>query len=216
MVAGSAARVAVEVDCDARVLQEADAGVYGDLLLEVGRRRATLPIVGVMAFAERARHLERRIWALTRSRRTPSRRSLAVAVAMGVVAVGVACAAPVPDRPTQGTAVIAQRTFGSSQEQQRLVRIDPKDTASYLIFGPEAVAAVARCRVCRPADRKSLLVLGAVNSRLDWIRQARPITKRSGTCCRIRSQAARHTRTWRVGRLLLTVGHGGKAHGGVG
>src|SRR5687768_3394462 len=54
-------RVAVELDCDARVLQNADARSYGDLLLEVARPRSGPNLLGATAFAERATQLERRI-----------------------------------------------------------------------------------------------------------------------------------------------------------
>ena len=61
-------RVAVELDCDARVLRDADARSYGDLLLEVARPRRRLALMGATAFAERASQLERRIRAIGRRR----------------------------------------------------------------------------------------------------------------------------------------------------
>lgn len=58
-------RLAVEMDCDARVLRRApDPRRYGRLLLEVGRRRST-PL-GVLALSEPVTFLERRIRAFTR------------------------------------------------------------------------------------------------------------------------------------------------------
>ena len=46
-------RVAVELDCDARVLRSGDVRFYGDLLLDVARPRQAR-LIGVTAFAERA------------------------------------------------------------------------------------------------------------------------------------------------------------------
>src|SRR5439155_191403 len=54
-------RLAVEMDCDARVLtREGDAPAYGELLLRVGQRRARLPL-GAPALSEPASFLGRRI-----------------------------------------------------------------------------------------------------------------------------------------------------------
>ncbi|HKJ93717.1 MAG TPA: M56 family metallopeptidase, partial [Longimicrobiales bacterium] len=54
-------RLAIELDCDARVLRrETDARTYGTLLLEVGRRRSGLRYAAV-GMAESASMLERRI-----------------------------------------------------------------------------------------------------------------------------------------------------------
>jgi beta-lactamase regulating signal transducer with metallopeptidase domain len=93
-------RVAVEMDCDARVLRDADARSYGDLLLEVARPRHAF--VGAMAFAERAMQLERRIRVMSRHRVRTSRVARVLAVALGLVAVSAAWVAPrppVPDKP---------------------------------------------------------------------------------------------------------------------
>jgi beta-lactamase regulating signal transducer with metallopeptidase domain len=65
--------MAVELDCDARVLRDADARSYGDLLLEVARPRPWPRLIGATAFAERAEQLERRIRAITRRRMRASR-----------------------------------------------------------------------------------------------------------------------------------------------
>jgi TonB family protein len=53
-------RLAIELDCDSRVLaREPDARAYGTLLLEVGRRRSLSPLVA--SFAEPRAFLHRRI-----------------------------------------------------------------------------------------------------------------------------------------------------------
>src|SRR6266446_2657425 len=54
-------RLAVEMDCDARVLaQGPSAPAYGELLLRVGKRRST-QLLGAAAFGEPASFLESRI-----------------------------------------------------------------------------------------------------------------------------------------------------------
>jgi hypothetical protein len=93
-------RVAVELDCDARVLREADARSYGDLLLEVARPRTGPRLTGATAFAERATQLERRIRVLSRHRVRTSRWARAVATAIALVAITAAWIAPRPPVPT--------------------------------------------------------------------------------------------------------------------
>ncbi|MGH2901782.1 MAG: M56 family metallopeptidase, partial [Solirubrobacteraceae bacterium] len=94
-------RVAVELDCDARVLQNADARSYGDLLLEVARPRRSLGMLGATAFAERATQLERRIRVLSRHRERTSAAARLGAAVVGLVAVTAAWAAPRPAVPTR-------------------------------------------------------------------------------------------------------------------
>jgi beta-lactamase regulating signal transducer with metallopeptidase domain len=92
-------RVAVELDCDTRVLRNADLRSYGDLLLDVAHAQRGPTLLGVTAFAERAVQLERRIHLLSRHRVRTSRKAGAVASFIGLLAVGVAWAAPVPTAP---------------------------------------------------------------------------------------------------------------------
>ena len=96
-------RVAVELDCDARVLRDADARSYGDLLLEVARPRRRLALMGATAFAERASQLERRIRAIGQRRGSASRRARLGAVAVGVVVVSAAWVAPRPPAPPRAS-----------------------------------------------------------------------------------------------------------------
>lgn len=91
--------MAVELDCDARVLRDTDARSYGDLLLEVARPRRGPRLVGAMAFAERAGQLERRIRAIARRRDQASRGARATAALIGMAAVTVAWVAPSPSGP---------------------------------------------------------------------------------------------------------------------
>lgn len=74
-------RLAVELDCDARVLEQApDARAYGGVLLEVGQRRSGLS--AAVAFAEPRRFLETRLRRLTAM---PAAHPVARVVAFGVL-----------------------------------------------------------------------------------------------------------------------------------
>jgi TonB family protein len=93
-------RLAVEIDCDTRVLaQGRSAPAYGELLLEVGRRRNT-HLLGAAALGEPASFLESRIRRMLAT--TPRWRWAGVAATI-LVAVGTivgACEAPRPLSPT--------------------------------------------------------------------------------------------------------------------
>ncbi|MGD8495848.1 MAG: M56 family metallopeptidase [Gemmatimonadales bacterium] len=88
-------RLAVELDCDGRVLRRGiDTSSYGRLLLEVGSRRSgRLPVV---ALAEPASHLERRIRAMIEAKPRHRWLHVSAAVAAGLAIVAVACESPVP------------------------------------------------------------------------------------------------------------------------
>jgi hypothetical protein len=92
-------RLAVEVDCDARVLRRrADVRAYGSVLLEVGRRTVHSRLAAA-AFAEPVSTLERRIRIMTAPR---ARRPLLRAAGFGMLAAvlaAAACAAPPPAGP---------------------------------------------------------------------------------------------------------------------
>jgi beta-lactamase regulating signal transducer with metallopeptidase domain len=93
-------RVAVELDCDARVLRDADARSYGNLLLEVVRPRAALVPMGVASFAERATQLERRIRVMAQLRNRGLRGARVLAACVVLAAVTIAWIAPRPPVPT--------------------------------------------------------------------------------------------------------------------
>jgi TonB family protein len=86
-------RLAIEMDCDARVLRRSgDAASYGSLLLEVGQRRSRLAV----GLAESRSMLERRLRMVTK---TTTRRRTARALGLGAVSalvLAVACETPPP------------------------------------------------------------------------------------------------------------------------
>ena len=92
-------RLAIELDCDQRVLRHRpDAALYGRLLLDVGAR-TTRTLVPVTAFNEPMSSLEHRIRALTALRpQRPGLWAAGAAVACGI-AIFAACEAPRPTAP---------------------------------------------------------------------------------------------------------------------
>lgn len=142
-------RVAVELDCDARVLRDADARSYGNLLLEVIRPRPALSTLGVASFAEHATQLERRILVMTR-RRVAARGARVLAVCVVIAAVSLAWIAPRPQvpalPPVQSPAPKA--TVASTRDSTRdsvptKAPVTPRATETRRVEQPPPRAAVA-------------------------------------------------------------------------
>ncbi len=104
-------RLAIEVDCDARVLRRAgDARGYGSLLLAVGQRRAHL----ALALAEPKTMLERRIRMITRKRNGWAWARATGLLALAGVALVVACETPSPtDSPSAGAGLAPDAAAGA-------------------------------------------------------------------------------------------------------
>jgi hypothetical protein len=126
-------RVAVELDCDARVLRDADARSYGDLLLEVARPRRRLMLMGATAFAERASQLERRIRAIGLRRGHASRRARLAVACIGVVVLSAAWVAPRPPAPV--------RTTSHQHEPAPIANPPQRDSSAAPVQRPAIVAA---------------------------------------------------------------------------
>jgi TonB family protein len=91
-------RLAVEMDCDARVLRGgADPHLYGSVLLEVGVERSPR-VLAATALGEPRSNLRRRIEMIVSGDRGPRPLSL-LALGVGVALVGVACALDQPRSP---------------------------------------------------------------------------------------------------------------------
>ncbi len=92
-------RLAVEMDCDARVLaRDGDAPAYGELLLRVGQRRARLPL-GAPALGEPVSFLGRRIRRMVTALPRWRWAGAAAGGLIAVAAVIAACEAPRPVGP---------------------------------------------------------------------------------------------------------------------
>lgn len=121
-------RLAVEVDCDQRVLRVLpDRAGYGNLLLAVGAR-ASGGLFPAPALTEPRSFLEERIRAMTTS--TPSRHALR-AGALGLASVGLlvlACEAP---RPTEPVSPAMRGTQIAEREAARLAeQAEPRPVRS--------------------------------------------------------------------------------------
>lgn len=90
-------RLAVEMDCDARVLaEETRVERYGSLLLAIAQRPRLMAGLGA-TLTESTSDLERRIAAMTARQPKHPRTRAVVSSATGVVALAIACSMPAPD-----------------------------------------------------------------------------------------------------------------------
>jgi hypothetical protein len=106
-------RLAVEMDCDARVLSQGRSAVsYGELLLAVSRRRSPR-LIGAAAFGEPSSFLESRIRRMLSG--MPRWRWVGVAVA-SVAALGAIMAACETPRPVAPTTVDARAVLNRAPE----------------------------------------------------------------------------------------------------
>ena len=132
-------RLAVEMDCDERVLRaHPDVGEYGELLIEVGRR-ASLAGALVAALSEPQSFLERRIRRMVGGR---GRRRVAQILGLAIVCAGVivlACETPAPERLTSArTAFEGEPVKGLAVPPE--VEVPPEQLPAILPPPPSAVS----------------------------------------------------------------------------
>lgn len=140
-------RLAVELDCDARVLRRGvPARSYGTLLIDLAGRCSGLRI-GAPALADESSHLQQRLIAMTPrlSRFTPARSTAAAAIA--AVALVAACEAKLPTQTEVDGMTAASAT--ASAQKLRLLSSDSAD-AQYRVNGVVVSAAEANAI---PANR---------------------------------------------------------------
>ena len=133
--------LAVELDCDGRVLRRGVARrSYGTLLIDLAGRCSGLP-VGSPALADRSSHLERRLLAML-----PTRPRFAVArtVALGTVAALALLAACEAKLPTSAEVdqMDASRATAAAQHMQLMKIGDPSTV--YTVDGKTVTEAVAQ------------------------------------------------------------------------
>ena len=134
-------RLAVEMDCDARVLRRVgDRAAYGAVLLEVAGRRTGEPL-GALALLESPAQLERRLIAMTsRTARFGTLRGLALA-ALAAPLVLAACETPLPSTPEIEGMDVAAAESGAARVG--LMALSDNPNTVYLIDGREVNAADA-------------------------------------------------------------------------
>jgi TonB family protein len=139
-------RLAIEMDCDARVLRRSgDHASYGSLLVEVGQRRARLAV----GLAESRSMLERRIRMITKT--TTGRRTLR-ALGLGAASalvLAVACETP----PPTGLADASSRPLAAEQALSEVRSMDCEPTVYVNGEGP---ARRDRLDELRPDDIESV------------------------------------------------------------
>lgn len=123
-------RLAVELDCDARVLRRGVAPRrYGALLIDLAAHHAA-PTVGVPVLGLTLTDLERRLIAMTPHRRPFTYVRRCALAASALVAFAIACDAPVPTSAT-APAVLAARIA----DKPLLRFVSPGDSVLYRIDG---------------------------------------------------------------------------------
>ncbi|HEX7118861.1 MAG TPA: TonB family protein [Longimicrobiales bacterium] len=140
-------RLAIEMDCDARVMRSApDAQGYGTLLLEVGRRHSVGRLLAA-ALAEPRSSLERRLDRLLGPKPRGWMRPAALAVA-AVGLVALACEAPEPMVPFDGAADGEARAGSLLEEAQKLAtgtaRSTPEECPALYVVDGEVVGEARR------------------------------------------------------------------------
>lgn len=155
-------RLAVETDCDRRVLQSgADPRAYGDLLLRVGER--SVRVLGLAALAERPSFLERRIDEMTRPDAKHRAPKAIVTGVLAVAAVFVACEAPAPGVEDSGDVneEVAAPSVQAEAEQPSMT--PPRDVDPRLTNGDEVTETL---QAVYPDDLRDEGVEGRVVLRL--------------------------------------------------
>jgi TonB family protein len=134
-------KLAIEVDCDGRVLRRgADLHAYGTLLLEVGARRSSTTGFAVTALTEPTTFLEKRIQMMTtrneRWARTASLPALAVAAALLVLA----CSVDQPRSPGVTGPTAVEEVPAALPEMAQAPRFTPYDQKPELLDRAMAAA----------------------------------------------------------------------------
>jgi beta-lactamase regulating signal transducer with metallopeptidase domain len=121
-------RLAIETDCDSRVLSRVrDATAYGSVLLAVSERRITGSAIPTLALTEPTSMLSRRIAIMTAPAPRHPRAFAALASAIGLVALLVLLFAPAPDASAFASADASAAPDEQSQQQGRVYTADEVD-----------------------------------------------------------------------------------------
>jgi beta-lactamase regulating signal transducer with metallopeptidase domain len=135
-------RLAIELDCDARVLRGgASPHSYGALLIDMAARQSAVRI-GALALVDGPSHLERRIRAMQWTRGRLSRGRGLVLGGLGGLLVLAACEAKLPT-----SADLAQMDVAGAQRtasQAGLMRTPASNTTDFFVNGAKVSADQAR------------------------------------------------------------------------
>ena len=135
-------RLAIELDCDARVLRAGESPKsYGALLIDVAAHHGGIRI-GALALADGPSHLERRILAMNAPRKRHALAYGALLSGIGTLLVLAACEAKVPTE-----AQIAQMDVASAQKSAAevgFIRTPDNNRTDFFLNGVPVNAARAR------------------------------------------------------------------------
>jgi beta-lactamase regulating signal transducer with metallopeptidase domain len=136
-------RLAIELDCDARVLRKTsgDVASYGRLLIELGRTRRHVLLAGVR-LADHATNLEARIRGMTERARMTRSRATALSALAGVAAIALACQVPAPPTPAP-RAVVNRLAVSTDLRTDPALRYVGRDTPA---TGMRGRVDIARAR----------------------------------------------------------------------
>jgi len=125
-------RLAVELDCDARVLARGhDARAYGTLLVDVCERRSSVSPFLAPALFERTSSLATRILSMHPQRPRFPRARLALGAAIGIAVAVLACEAPSPEAlAPDGKDVKMKRLFGEITSASAKQNLRTEQTAA--------------------------------------------------------------------------------------
>jgi len=138
-------RLAVELDCDARVLRGGVAPkAYGDLLIDLAERAAPLRLA-TTALADDSSHLAQRIIAMKPPMYRFAFARAAAVGAVGVVSLVAACSTALPT-----DADIKKMDATSAEGTARQLALITKDSVQYVVDGEQTTADRAKAI---PADR---------------------------------------------------------------
>ncbi|MEO8336443.1 MAG: M56 family metallopeptidase [bacterium] len=127
-------RLAIELDCDARVLHRGvQPRPYGSLLIDIAGLSAGHRI-GALALADKTSHLERRLLAMKHSRTRFAFARAGVLCAIALLSVGVACEARMPTSAdvdamsVEGAekAAVAAKLLAENKSAARIYTVDGK------------------------------------------------------------------------------------------
>jgi beta-lactamase regulating signal transducer with metallopeptidase domain len=120
-------RLAIELDCDARVLRSVpDVHSYGRLLLEFGRQRREMHFAGA-ALADHAANLEVRIRRMTRRPAMSRGKAAGLLCIAGMLAIVVGCQLPAPTPPAPKAKVAAKTAEESRTDSTVLAEVTKYD-----------------------------------------------------------------------------------------
>lgn len=138
-------RLAIELDCDARVLRGGVAPrAYGELLIDLAERAVPLRLA-TTALSDDSSHLHQRILAMKPQVPRFAFARASVAATLGIVSLLAACATALP------TDADIQKMDGASAEKAaRQLALITKDSVVYVVDGMKTTEAAAKAL---PADR---------------------------------------------------------------